>query len=139
MVFLCQFPVADVFDKERSVINIEDFLEIDMDDGTDLDNDVIDLNVSDTSASTDDIRDEVISVLDSPILENTYEDEPVEDDVIIIKSDSDEVLDTITRFPTLGSMCGMEFDFESILPENLIYFGNRDPILLSPLGFKMEK
>lgn len=59
------------------MINIEDFLEIDMDDGTDPDNDVIDLNVSDTSASTDDIRDEVISVRDSPILENAYEDEPV--------------------------------------------------------------
>lgn len=121
------------------MINIEDFLEIDMDDGTDPDNDVIDLNVSDTSASTDDIRDEVISVRDSPILENAYEDEPVEDDVIIIKSDSGEVLDTITRFPTLGSMCGMDFSFESLLPENLIYFGNYDLTSFSPMGFKSEK
>lgn len=121
------------------MINIEDFLEIDMDDGTDLDDDVIDLNVSGTSASTDDTRDEVISVRDSPILENVYDDEPVEDDVILIKDDSGEVLDNITRFPTLGSMCGMDFGFESLLPENLIYFGNRDPTLFSPLGFKMEK
>lgn len=110
-----------------------------MDEGADSDDDVITLNVSGTSASTDDIRDEVISVRDSPILENAVEEEPVNDDVILIRDDSGEVLDTITRFPTLGSMCGLNSDFKSLLPEDLIYFGGFDSSPFSTDNFKAEK
>lgn len=121
------------------MINIDDFLDIDLDDGTNPDDGVVTVNVSDTSASTDDIKDEVISVRDSPALEIAADDGSAEDDVILITDDSGEVLDTVTRFPTLGSMCGMDFGFESLLPENLIYFGNYDFTSLSPMGFKTEK
>lgn len=132
------FSVADVFNKEHPVINVEDFLDIDMGEDANFDDGLITIDVSGTSASTDDIKDEVITIRDSPILENAVDGGFDNDDVIVIRDDSDEVLDTITRFPTLGSMCGMSFDFESFHSDDLIYLGTSDSSSFSTSNFKEE-
>lgn len=121
------------------MINIDDFLDIDLDVDIKPDDGVDIVNVSNKSASTDDIKDEIISIRDSPVLEIAVGDDAADDDVIVITDDHGEVMDTITRFPTLGSMCGMDFGFDSLLPENLICFGNYDLTPFSPKGFKSGK